>query len=136
MNEDAEYPIADWQYQVANGDTRRGYTEWAEAEREANARNDKRKERQKNPIKMVCSACGSDRVLKDAYAEWDTDEQGWRLLSLFDANVCEDCGGETKLREEPMIKSEEGNPSVETNPFERAIADRLNEGDVPVFLDR
>jgi len=26
---DPQYPIEDWQYAVANGDTRRGYWEWA-----------------------------------------------------------------------------------------------------------
>jgi len=28
------YPVADWQYEVANGDTRLGYWEWAEAREE------------------------------------------------------------------------------------------------------
>lgn len=26
-----DYPVADWQYEVANDDTRRGYWEWVEA---------------------------------------------------------------------------------------------------------
>lgn len=33
--EHPDFPVSDWQYQVANGDTRRGYHEWVEAEREA-----------------------------------------------------------------------------------------------------
>lgn len=28
------YPVADWQYAVANGDTRHGYWEWVLAEQE------------------------------------------------------------------------------------------------------
>ncbi len=31
---DPDYPVADWQYEVANDDTRLGYWEWVEAQRE------------------------------------------------------------------------------------------------------
>ena len=34
--DDPDYPVRDWQYQVANGDTRLGYAEWVRNEREAN----------------------------------------------------------------------------------------------------
>ena len=30
----SKYPLEDWQYEVANGDTRRGYHEWVAAKRE------------------------------------------------------------------------------------------------------
>lgn len=30
-NDNNEYPIEDWKYEVANNDTRRGYHEWIEA---------------------------------------------------------------------------------------------------------
>lgn len=33
----AEHPVSDWQYEVANGDTRRGYAEWVEAKMEEDA---------------------------------------------------------------------------------------------------
>lgn len=32
--ESEDYPIKDWQYEVANGDTLRGYWEWVEAKTE------------------------------------------------------------------------------------------------------
>jgi hypothetical protein len=32
---DPEFPIWDWQYEVTNGDTRLGYREWTEHQREA-----------------------------------------------------------------------------------------------------
>lgn len=32
--EDPEYPVADWQYEVANDDTRNGYIQWVQASRE------------------------------------------------------------------------------------------------------
>lgn len=31
--EDPRYPVADWQYEVANDDTLLGYREWVEAKR-------------------------------------------------------------------------------------------------------
>jgi hypothetical protein len=34
QDEDPDYPIADWKAEVANGDTRTGYWEWAQAARE------------------------------------------------------------------------------------------------------
>lgn len=50
-------------------------------------------------IKMVCAYCGSDRVMRDAWAEWDVERQEWVLLTVFDYAHCEDCGGETSLSE-------------------------------------
>ncbi len=32
---DDTFPVKDWQYEVANGDTRRGYHDWLRAQREA-----------------------------------------------------------------------------------------------------
>jgi len=47
--------------------------------------------------KPVCSRCGSNAVLVDAYAEWDRDAQNWTLQNTFQQAVCEACGGETSL---------------------------------------
>jgi hypothetical protein len=33
-HEDPAYPVEDWKYQVANDDTRSGYADWVEHERE------------------------------------------------------------------------------------------------------
>lgn len=33
---DARYPVSDWQFEVANGETRRGYWDWVDAKREEN----------------------------------------------------------------------------------------------------
>jgi hypothetical protein len=45
----------------------------------------------------VCKYCKGSEVLMDAYAAWNKDEQRWELSSLFDAVICETCGGETRL---------------------------------------
>jgi DNA-directed RNA polymerase subunit RPC12/RpoP len=46
----------------------------------------------------VCVHCGSERVLRDAWAAWDSDSQSWELTSVFDAAHCEDCEGETTTK--------------------------------------
>lgn len=33
--ENADWPVVDWKYDVANGDTRLGYWEWVEANKDA-----------------------------------------------------------------------------------------------------
>ena len=42
-------------------------------------------------IKFVCSQCGSDQIVKDAWAEWDTENQCWELGSIFDHTECQGC---------------------------------------------
>ena len=32
--DDQDYPVSDWKYQIENNDTRRGYWDWVEAQRE------------------------------------------------------------------------------------------------------
>lgn len=59
-------------------------------------------------LRMVCSYCGSERVLRDAYAAWDVRRQKWVLQNVFDAAVCESkkCdGGETRIDEVTVRKS-------------------------------
>lgn len=60
------------------------------------------------PLRMICSYCGSERVLRDAYAAWDVRRQKWVLQNVFDAAVCESerCnGGETRIDEVTVRKS-------------------------------
>lgn len=45
-------------------------------------------------IKIVCNRCGSDNVVKDAWAEWDPETQTWGLRTVFDYSICDDCGSE------------------------------------------
>lgn len=37
QSEDPDFPFADWQKEVANGDTRAGYWEWAQAGRQCDS---------------------------------------------------------------------------------------------------
>jgi hypothetical protein len=43
--------------------------------------------------KYVCSICGSENVLRDAWASWDLESQKWELASTFQAGFCQDCDG-------------------------------------------
>jgi hypothetical protein len=47
--------------------------------------------------KPVCSACGSDDVLMDAYAVWDNAAQDWVPNSTHEATVCNACEGECRI---------------------------------------
>ena len=46
-------------------------------------------------VKIVCSKCGSDNILKDAWTIWDVEQQEWVLHSVYDTVYCEDCEEET-----------------------------------------
>jgi hypothetical protein len=50
-------------------------------------------------IKIVCSNCGSEDVRRDADASWNEETQEWELLCVYDNATCEDCEGETSLKE-------------------------------------
>ncbi len=46
----------------------------------------------------VCTKCGSDDVLSDAYAAWDFSTQEWVLAQTFDKGAyCNKCDGEARL---------------------------------------
>jgi len=55
----------------------------------------------------VCSFCGSDSVKLDAWAVWDVDSQSWQVSETFEAAWCDDCDGETTVREVETV-SESG----------------------------
>jgi hypothetical protein len=48
---------------------------------------------------MVCGSCGSEKVLRDAWAEWDIESQEWVLQNVFDYAFCEACDSETAVEE-------------------------------------
>jgi len=50
----------------------------------------------------ICTTCGSDRVLLDAWARWNTDTQQWELSSTFDSAYCEECQGECRIEQQPI----------------------------------
>lgn len=56
----------------------------------------------KQKLQIVCKCCGSEDVMRDAWAEWDVDAQAWVLKSVFDAAYCESCDGEARLMEVPV----------------------------------
>ena len=47
---------------------------------------------------VVCTACGSDDILADAYAKWTG--HAWEMFEVFDQYHCEMCGGECSIRQE------------------------------------
>lgn len=53
-------------------------------------------------IKMVCGNCGSENILKDAYAIWSVESQEWELLAVYDNTRCEECGAEDSCEEKEI----------------------------------
>lgn len=60
-------------------------------------------------INIVCESCGSANVVRDAYAEWDTEDQTWVLGSVYDDAFCNECEAGRALEEVPYVK-EGGTP--------------------------
>ena len=50
-------------------------------------------------VQMVCNACKSQRVTRDAWAEWDADAQRWSLGAIYDYAYCHACDCETRIEE-------------------------------------
>ncbi len=53
-------------------------------------------------VKMVCAHCGSRNVVRDAWAEWDFENQCWELAAVFDAAHCEDCDWDVSVVEKEV----------------------------------
>lgn len=53
------------------------------------------------PVKelRICRKCGSQDVVKDAWAKWNIEKQEWVLDNVFDAAFCNSCEGETTIDE-------------------------------------
>ena len=58
------------------------------------------------PIQIVCADCGSPRVTRDAWAEWDAAAQEWRLGAVFDEGFCHRCETLATLEERPLRRDE------------------------------
>jgi hypothetical protein len=58
-------------------------------------------------IRMVCEVCGSDEVMRDAWAVWNEDLQEWELGDIFDHAQCDRCEGETRIKEVPIEDEDE-----------------------------
>lgn len=55
----------------------------------------------RTPIRMVCEDCGSERVTRDAWAEWDVKAQDWVLGAIYDYAFCHTCDGDANIAERP-----------------------------------
>jgi hypothetical protein len=49
-----------------------------------------------------CATCGSRNVRRNADVVWNIGSQCWEIVAIYDSADCEDCGGETSLKEVPV----------------------------------
>jgi len=54
-------------------------------------------------LNMIRRFCGSANVSRDAWAQWDAEQQQCVLGAVFDHAHCHDCDGETGLEEVPLV---------------------------------
>lgn len=47
--------------------------------------------------KKVCERCGSEDIVLDAHANWDTLYQEWVLLTVYDDCFCNNCNDTTHI---------------------------------------
>lgn len=57
-------------------------------------------------VKKLCANCGSENIVKDAWAEWDIDKQEWVLSTFFDDTFCQDCESHYNYAEEEELPEE------------------------------
>lgn len=50
-------------------------------------------------IKLVCTICGSENILIDAWASWNPETQKPELHSTYENWHCVDCDGECNVDE-------------------------------------
>jgi len=50
-------------------------------------------------IKKVCSNCGSENIVADAYAVWSIELQNWELAGVYDNTTCIDCEVEDEIED-------------------------------------
>ena len=55
--------------------------------------------------RKICSECGSDNVLADAYARWNSEKNDWELDSTFDSYYCNECEGECSVEDVEIEKN-------------------------------
>jgi hypothetical protein len=51
-------------------------------------------------LRMTCEECGSTHVTRDAWAEWDEDEQDWVLGAIYDYAFCHTCQSGSHIEEQ------------------------------------
>lgn len=61
---------------------------------------------------ISCRNCGSDRVVRDAWACWSYERQEWELGNMFDYAFCIACETECTIQE----AAEEAIPQQSSSP--------------------
>ena len=45
----------------------------------------------------VCTECGSDSIVIDAWAVWSIEQQGWVLGEIWNEVFCKDCDASSEF---------------------------------------
>lgn len=81
----------------------------------------------------ICSLCGSENVVLDAYAEWNSEQGKWVLRSVYEESNCEGCDSATDILtvdEETQLEIRMFGMIEDADGFRLAV-----EGETPVHYD-
>lgn len=82
-------------------------------------------------VKPVCPHCGSEEMVRDATARWDSDSQCWSISGVFDNETCDLCGAEGNCISEWVPADSESLPEA----FLREVAAAVGDGKLEDDLD-
>jgi len=85
-------------------------------------------------VKKVCSACGSERIVRDAWVEWDEENQSWwnDVNNIFDYMFCLDCEEETYPH---IVDSYDDDKTLDLSKVHVLSVDGIDYHDYPDFCD-
>tara|TARA_R100001143_G_C3260704_1_gene87674 strand:+ start:72 stop:287 length:216 start_codon:yes stop_codon:yes gene_type:complete len=56
---------------------------------------------------VVCTGCGGNRIVVDAWTKWSIEEQDWVLGEIFDEIFCRDCDSSADYELIPLEEYQE-----------------------------
>ena len=74
----------------------------------------------------ICKACGSDDVVKDAWASWNPETGLWELMDVFDYDFCRACEQSAEL---DWIEATATDKPVDNTAEIRRLNDALRKGE-------
>lgn len=74
----------------------------------------------------ICKACGSDDVVKDAWASWNSETGLWELMDIFDYNFCRACEQSAEL---DWVETPTAETPVDKTGEIRRLNDALRRGE-------
>ncbi|MBB4837267.1 hypothetical protein HNP52_000318 [Sphingomonas kyeonggiensis] len=83
---------------------------------------------QSTRIEYACAHCGGTAVTRDAWAEWDRENQLWTLSETFDFAFCHQCHRETQLATRPATDAAPMSAAPANGSYGPELAEAFRQG--------